>query len=98
MWPVKGPDFRSSFEAFLRDYLDFCQEEIEEFGEMRVENFFAPRPKITTEAVVYFRTPAIRDTVRAEGPKLAVHGSSTGMRIHVPGHLASTFKLLEQRG
>ena len=48
--------------------------------------------------MVFFRSKEIRDTVKAAGPQLASLGRAAGMRLHLPGHMLTNFKLLENLG
>ena len=92
MWPVRGPDLIQSVLMFLEDKLkfdhDFLQNDI---GPLRVERFIDPRSKVSNEVL----NSAIRDAVKGSGRHLAGQGRLAGLRMEVPHHLKSDFRVLE---
>ena len=58
-----------------------------------------PQSKIQNECCIVFATIADRDTFRAYAPKLQPYRQrEAGIRLALPDHLLSTFKLLEHEG
>ena len=45
-----------------------------------------------------FENREVADAVRSKASSLAGRGNSAGIRLHVPGHLLTNFKLLENLG
>ena len=56
VWPVPGPDLRSSFMDYLAAKLQFPPDDVAKFGDFDVEKYFDPRLKMSNEVVVVFRS------------------------------------------
>ena len=54
-----------------------------------------PRSKAKDEVVATFENREVADAVRALASNLAGQGALAGIRLHIPGHLMTNFKLLE---
>ena len=53
------------------------------------------RGRIKDEIIVIFKTSGDRDLVQSFAPNLKELGGEAGVRLEIPEHLHTTFKLLE---
>ena len=105
VWPIQGPDPRSSLIVFLRDRLGLVDNQfLGSMGQVTIKMICAnPRaaagrsdpPKIRDEATVIFYTVEMRDAVRSAAANLAKTPEPCGLRLEIPQHLKSNFKVLE---
>ena len=95
IWPVPGPNRRDSFVEFLKNKMEFDEDSIKDLGSYTVQETRANKARNPEEVLVYFESKESRDLVKGGGTKLAKYGQTAGIRIQVPGHLMSNFRVLE---
>ena len=104
MWPIPGPDPRASLMAFLKDRLGLTDDLfLASMGQVTIKMISSrPRaagrpdpPKVTNEATVIFDSVETRDAVRSAAANLANSPDPCGLRLEIPQHLKSDFKVLE---
>ena len=98
LYPVAGQDLQAGFDAFLRDKLKTDSSYRDGIGAVVLRRHRDLRSKAKNEVVATFENREVADAVRALASNLAGQGSSAGIRLHIPGHLMSNFKLLENLG
>ena len=95
---MKGPNLKEGLKAFFRDKLKLDDSFISDLGDMVIKRHRDPRSKVQDEVLVLFENKEVRDAIKAASPNLAGEGRKAGVRLQVPGHLLTNFKLLENLG
>ena len=95
---MPGKDLKAGFKTFLIKDLSLDEDFYEGIGDFQVRRYRGPRSKAKNEVVVTFENREVADAVRAKAANLAGRGNNAGIRLHVPGHLLTNFKLLENLG
>ena len=103
IWPIDGKnkeEMMRNVDAFFREALG-ANPGSDTYGVESIERArSAPRGRAYLETIVTFVDKHARDDIFARGPMLADYrdneGKPTcGLRLHIPGFLMSTFKVLE---
>ena len=97
VWPVDGEDLIDSFKVFMRTKLGMDDQRISTIGEITVTKLNTRAARNRNEVLVMFEDKELRDYVKSTGPSLA-GDSSTGMAMHVPGHLLDNYYALSSVG
>ena len=98
MWPVPGKDLKAGVKTFLTKDLGLDNDFFEGIGDYRARRYRDPRSKAQHEVVVTYENREVADAIRAKASNLAGRGNAAGIRLHVPGHLLTNFKVLENLG
>ena len=96
VWPVAASSVEA-LRAFATGYLKLTNEEFSSFGITSVTTRRqATGSKINNECVVVFDGISDRDAFKSHSPKLQPYQQhEAGIRLALPDHLLSTFKILE---
>ena len=98
VWPIENSTVEGLLE-FAKKFLMMTNEEFATFGVVSVDPCRrVPQSKVQREHCVLFTSISDRDSFRAYAPKLQPFQRSAGMRLSLPDHLMSTFKMLENEG
>ena len=97
IWPIKGPDLEDSLMVFMKTKLQVEDEKIRSLGPVSIKHSVGRGAKDRDEVLVQFDCREDRDYVKSMGFNLA-GDKSTGMSIHVPGHLLDNFYALNSIG
>ena len=101
MWPVKdtGGGLVAAVKDFIEKILEVDTLAVNRLGVEAVSpTQHLPRSKIIDEVLVNFFSVDDRDLVYAHAKNLAKHQGKAGIRLEIPQHLKSEFKLLEGHG
>ena len=98
LWPVEGADPVAGFGVFLWEKLKLDEEFCSSIGNVAVRQYRDPRSKAKNEVIALFENSEVADAIRGSSSNLAGMGFRAGIRLHVPGHLMTNFKLLENLG
>ena len=91
MWPVRGPDLKSSLTAFFRDTLMLDDDIVATVPQLEIRGVRSTKSKIVDEVIVVFPDLDIRDAVRAAAYNLA-GASSAGIRLEIPESLRQSLR------
>ena len=99
VWPLEAATV-AALKKFALDFLKMTQEEFESFGVISVAACrSSPQAKISNEFLVVFGSVGDRDSFKSHAPKLQPYKRrEAGIRLALPDHLLSTFKILEHEG
>ena len=78
----------------MTDMLGFEDDFIDDIGKISIKKVVEKKPRFKDEAIIIFEEKAIRDTVKAQGHRLANHQEEAGMRLQIPNHLQKSFRSL----
>ena len=91
MWPIPGPDLKTSALNFFEHTLKLAN--VSDMNSLSVQRYQTARSRITDEVLVVFPTSDARDDVKAAASHLS--GLNAGMRSHIPVNLKANFHHLE---
>ena len=101
IWPVKAEDNELELECrrFLKETLEIPPDTAEQICIESVRKVRQARcSKISDEILVKICLIEERDIVQSYAPNLGRVNGTAGIRMEVPAHLRSTFRLLEAHG
>ena len=101
MWPVKVSAEVKSLTAAARTFcLEILKMPADQAEALQISGVIEAAPsrrgRIKNEIVVTFKTAADRDLVQSFAPNLKELQGKAGVRVDIPEHLQTTFKVLEE--
>ena len=97
MWPVVdfGGGLKAAAMIYMKEILEMEGQAINRIGiEAANTTQQLPRSKIKDEVPIHFHSAEDRDLVYLHARNLAKHQGKAGIRLKIPQHLKSEFKLL----
>ena len=95
VWPVPGPDIRTSLKEYLSTKLRLSSRFLSDIGDISVKRVAeAPGSKISNEVIAVFSTVAVRDAIKRAAKELGGE-AGFGIRHEIPNALQTSLKALE---
>ena len=101
MWPVPGEekDLQDACRNFMRNTLDVPNDTADQIGIESIRRVQqARRSRVENEILVKFASIEERDVIQSFAPNLSRSNGNAGVRLDIPAHLRSDFRLLEAHG
>ena len=101
IWPIlpNTDGIVQAARCFFRDILEMDPQQIIKVEIESVKEIAdTPRSKISREVLVLFQCVEDRDIVYSHANRLSKHTGKAGIRLEIPEHLRSDFRLLETHG
>ena len=96
MRPIEKGEPVGAVKDFMKSYLKLSQDFIDNMGPIKVQRVPAgPSARIRNEAIVFFGSSEVRDSVRSSARNLAGLGSNYGIRLELPNYLKTHMNALQ---